>query len=112
MAPVLHHYDPTLPSIVEPDTSYFAIGAVLFQKEYRVQPGTFYSKTMTATELNYDIHHKAMLAIVSAFQEWRSTWKEQSILFWCSLTTRTWSTLLQLKYITPPGKMGLGICWI
>jgi hypothetical protein len=26
---------------------------------------------MTATELNYDIHDKEMLAIVSLFKEWR-----------------------------------------
>jgi hypothetical protein len=71
MAPVLHHYDPTLPIIVEMDASDFAIGAVLSQKEDRVQPVAFYSRKMTATELNYDIHDKEMLAIVSAFKEWR-----------------------------------------
>jgi hypothetical protein len=26
---------------------------------------------MTATELNYDIHDREMLAIVSSFKEWR-----------------------------------------
>jgi hypothetical protein len=26
---------------------------------------------MTATDLNYDIHNKEILAIVSAFKEWR-----------------------------------------
>jgi hypothetical protein len=37
---------------------------------------------MTATELNYDIHDKEMLAIVSAFNEWRRYLEgaEQSIL--------------------------------
>ena len=70
-APVLRHYDPTLPIIVETDASDFAIGAVLLQKEDRVQPVAFYSRKMTATELNYDIHDKEMLAIVSAFKEWR-----------------------------------------
>jgi hypothetical protein len=71
MAPVLDHYDPTLPIIVETDTSTFAIGAVLSQKEDRVQPVAFYSRKITATELNYDIPDKAMLAIVSGFKEWR-----------------------------------------
>jgi hypothetical protein len=89
MAPVLWHYDLTLPIIVETDTSYFQIRAVPSQKEYRVQPVAFYSRKMTATELNYNIHNKEMLAIVSVFKEWEDTWRVQSILFWYSLTTRT-----------------------
>jgi hypothetical protein len=71
MAPVLCHYDPTLPIIVEMDASHFAIGVVLSQKEARVQPVAFYSRKMTASELTYDIYDKEMLAIVSVFKEWR-----------------------------------------
>jgi hypothetical protein len=67
MAPVLRHYNPILPIIVETDVSDFAIGVVLSPKEDSVQPVAFYSKKMNATELNYDIHNKEMLAIVSAF---------------------------------------------
>jgi hypothetical protein len=69
MAPVLGHYDLTLPIIVETDAPDFAIGAVLSQKEDRVEPVAFYSRKMSAIELNYDIHDKEMLAIVSAFKE-------------------------------------------
>jgi hypothetical protein len=71
MAPVLCHYNLVLPIIVETDASHFAIGVVLLQKEDRVQPVAFYSRKMTPTELNYNIHDKEMLAIVSAFKEWR-----------------------------------------
>jgi hypothetical protein len=53
------------------DASDFVIGVVLSQKEDRVQPVAFYSKKMTATEFNYDIHNEVMLAIVSSFKEWR-----------------------------------------
>jgi hypothetical protein len=70
-APVLWHYDPTLPIIVQRNTSDLAIGAVLLQKEDRVQPVAIYSKKMIATELNYDIQNKEILAIVSAFKEQR-----------------------------------------
>jgi hypothetical protein len=35
--PVLRHYNPTLLIIIEMDASDFAIGAVLLQKEDRVQ---------------------------------------------------------------------------
>jgi hypothetical protein len=68
---VLWHYNPILPIIVETNVSDFAIGAVLSQKEDRVHPVAFYSRKITATELNYDVHDKAMLAIISSFKEWR-----------------------------------------
>jgi hypothetical protein len=70
-APVLQHYDPLLPIIVEIDASDFAIGDVLSQKEYRVQPIAFYSRKMIATELNYNIYDEEILAIGSSFKEWR-----------------------------------------
>jgi hypothetical protein len=58
MVIVLWHYDPILPIIVETDASDFAIGAVLSQKEDRVQPVALYSRKMTPTELNYDIYNQ------------------------------------------------------
>jgi hypothetical protein len=67
--PVLWPYDLTLPIIVDTAASDFALGAVLSQKEDRGQPVAFYSRKITATELNYDIHNKKMLAIISSFQE-------------------------------------------
>jgi hypothetical protein len=70
-APVLWHFDLILSIIVETDTSDFAIGAVRSQKKDMVQPVAFYSRKMTATELNYDIYDKEILAIVSSFKEWR-----------------------------------------
>jgi len=33
MAPILSHYDPTRPVIIETDASDFAIGAVLSQRD-------------------------------------------------------------------------------
>jgi hypothetical protein len=71
MVPVLWHYNPTLLIIVEMDASDFAMRAVLSQKEDRVQPVAFYARKMIAGELNYDIHDKEMLVIVSSFKEWR-----------------------------------------
>jgi hypothetical protein len=40
-APVLWHYNLTLPNIVEMDTSDFAIRVILVQKDNRVQPVAF-----------------------------------------------------------------------
>src|ERR1700712_2354959 len=71
-APILRHFDPVLPTIVECDASDFAIGAVLSQKtEVRLHPITFHSRKLNKHEINYDIHDKEMLAIVSAFKTWR-----------------------------------------
>jgi hypothetical protein len=64
-------HNPTLSLIVELDASDFAIGAVLLQKEDRVQLVAFYSSKIMAKELKYDIHDKEMLAIVSSFKESR-----------------------------------------
>jgi hypothetical protein len=71
-APVLQHYDPRLPILVDTDTSDFAIGPVLSPKEHRVPSVAFYSRKMTATELKYDIYDKEMLAIMSSCKEWRN----------------------------------------
>jgi hypothetical protein len=65
----LFYYDPILQVIVETDITDVAIGAILFQKEERVQPVAIYSRNIIATELNYVIYDKEMLAIVSTFQE-------------------------------------------
>jgi reverse transcriptase-like protein len=35
-------------------------------------PVAYYSKTISAPELNYEIHDKEMLAIVRALEEWRA----------------------------------------
>lgn len=71
-APILRHYDPSLQCIVETDASDFAIGGVLSQEfEKRLHPVAFHSRKMDKAEINYEIHDKEMLAIVSCFKEWR-----------------------------------------
>jgi hypothetical protein len=71
-APVLRYYDPTLPIIVQIDTSESAIEAILSQKNDWVHPVAVYSRNMTATELNNDIQDKEMLASISVFKEWKT----------------------------------------
>ena len=72
-APVLAHFDPTRPVILETDASDFAIGAVLSQRneENRLHPIAFHSRKFQPAEINYDVHDKELLAIVDAFKHWR-----------------------------------------
>ena len=72
-APVLVHYVPDWPLLVETNASDYAIAAILSQWEPdgEVHPIAFFSWTLQAAELNYDVHDKELLAIFSAFKAWR-----------------------------------------
>jgi len=71
-APILAHFDPIRPVILETDASDFAIGAVLSQRDddNRLHPVAFHSRKFQTAEINYDIHDKELLAIVDAFEHW------------------------------------------
>lgn len=70
-APVLTHWDPTLPTFLETDCSGFALGGALLQEKNGVRrPVGFFSQKLNAAEINYDIHDKEMLAIVSCMKHW------------------------------------------
>jgi hypothetical protein len=58
---------------METDISDYAIEAYFIQigKDGKLHPVTFYSKKISLAEMNYDIHDKNFLAVVTAFQEWR-----------------------------------------
>ena len=72
-APILRHFDPELPCIIECDASDYCYGGVLSQKDAsgELRPVAFYSKKMTPPQLNYPIYDKELLAIVECFAEWR-----------------------------------------
>lgn len=72
-APILEHFDPEKPCIVETDASDFAIAGVLSQKgeDGKLHPVAFHSRRMTPPEMNYEIHDKELLAIVDCFARWR-----------------------------------------
>ena len=58
--------------LVETDTSDYAIARILSIRcrDEELWPVVFFSRTMTAPELNYDIHDKELLAIHMSFQAW------------------------------------------
>src|SRR5277367_5336065 len=69
-APLLVHFDPDRPSRMETDASDGVIAGVLSQQQLNGEwhPVAYYSKTMIDAKLNYPIHDKEMLAIVSSFR--------------------------------------------
>ncbi|MBW0544522.1 hypothetical protein O181_084237 [Austropuccinia psidii MF-1] len=71
IAPILSHFDPSLPTIVETDASDYAFGAVLSQISYLGKhPIAFDSPKLLPAELNYEIHDKEVLGIVWALKHW------------------------------------------
>jgi len=72
-APILAHFNPQKPVIIETDASDFALGAVLSQRnnEGWLHPVAFHSRKFQPAEINYEIHDKELMAIVDAFKHWR-----------------------------------------
>ena len=72
-APVLSHWVPNCPIIVETDASDYALAAILsIQLENgEIHPVAFHSRSFNSTELNYDVHDKELFAIFEAFRTWR-----------------------------------------
>ena len=74
-APVLTHFDPANPIVIETDGSDYAIAAILSQitpSDNDLHPVAFHSRTMVPAELKYEIYDKELLAIHKAFKHWRS----------------------------------------
>ena len=70
-APILAIFDPEQPIVIKTDVSDYAIGACIMQigKDRKLHPVAFYSKTMFPAKMNYDIHDKKLLAVITAFQK-------------------------------------------
>jgi hypothetical protein len=68
-APILMHWMPNGPLIVETDALDYTIAGILsiVCLDSEVHPVAFYSRTLTPPELNYNAHDKELLAIHEAF---------------------------------------------
>ena len=67
--PILMHWTPDQPLVVETDTSDYALVAILsiYNPDGKLHPIAFHSQTFSGTELNYNTHDKELLAIYEAF---------------------------------------------
>src|SRR5467141_1786184 len=75
MAPILAHFNPDNPIVVETDASNYEIAAIISQispDDGDIHPIVFYSHIMQPAELNYEIYDKELLAIFEAFRQWRN----------------------------------------
>ncbi|MBW0488182.1 hypothetical protein O181_027897 [Austropuccinia psidii MF-1] len=64
-SPILPHFNPSLPTIVETDASDHYLGSILSQvDEAGKHPIAFDSCKLLPAELNYEIHDKELLGIV------------------------------------------------
>ena len=72
-APVLVHFDPNKPIMVETDASNYVCSGILSQQQDdgTWRPVAYRSKTMSKAQCKYDIHVKELLAIMQALREWR-----------------------------------------
>jgi len=72
IAPILGHWDPESPMILETDASDRALAAILSTRSNgEVRPIAFHSRAFSAAEINYNVHNKELLAIVEAFKKWQ-----------------------------------------
>ncbi|CAI7804709.1 unnamed protein product [Closterium sp. NIES-54] len=70
--PVLILPNPEKDYVIEADASDQAVGAVLMQDQGKgLQPIAYLSKKLHGAELNYPIHDKEALAIITTFKTWR-----------------------------------------
>ncbi|MBW0493028.1 hypothetical protein O181_032743 [Austropuccinia psidii MF-1] len=71
--PILSHFNPSLPIIVDTDASDYALGAVLSQvNDSGKHPIAFDTHKLLPAELNYKTHDKELLGIGLALKRWRA----------------------------------------
>ncbi|MBW0466326.1 hypothetical protein O181_006041 [Austropuccinia psidii MF-1] len=73
ISPILSHFNPSLPAIVETDASYYALGSVLSEvSDSGKHPIALDSHKLLPKELNYEIHFKELLDVFCPLKCWRA----------------------------------------
>jgi len=108
-APVLVSPQESDPFRIEADSLDFTTGAVLSQQlmtDGKWHPVTFYSKSLSSVEWNYEIHDKEMLAIIHVLEEWRH------FLEGATHPVEIWTDHKNLKYFMIAKKLNRHqACW-
>jgi len=86
-APILQHFDPARPIILQTDASGLAIAGILDQYDVFgvLRPVNFYSRKCSPAEENYDTYDRELLAILEALnQRWHSfEGANYKVSIWC-----------------------------
>ncbi|MBW0547446.1 hypothetical protein O181_087161 [Austropuccinia psidii MF-1] len=102
-APILSHFNPSLPTIVETDASDYALGAILSQvNDSGKHPIEFDSRNLFPAELNYEIHDKELLGTVWALKRWRAFLVSLSNIFEVFKDHSSLQYFISSKVLTPP----------
>ncbi|MBW0574035.1 hypothetical protein O181_113750, partial [Austropuccinia psidii MF-1] len=73
IAPILSHFNPSLPAIVETDACNYSLDAVLSQvNDSGKHPIAFDSHKLLPAEMNYENYDKELLGIVWVLRFWRA----------------------------------------
>jgi len=72
-APILAHFDLDRKYVVETDASDYVSAGLLSQYDdsAALHPVAYFFKKHSPAECNYEIYDKELIAIISAFEEWR-----------------------------------------
>jgi len=72
-APILQHFDPAKPTILQTDASGFAIARIPNQYDSFgiLRPVNFHSRKCTPAKQNYDTYNRELLPIVETMRQWR-----------------------------------------
>jgi len=86
---------------VEADASDYATGGVLSMKckDGKWRPVAFIFKLLNATEWNYEIHNKEMLAVIRCLEVWRYYLKGEKLEF------EIWTDHKNLQYFMASQKL-------
>ena len=126
-APILAHWIPDAPQIIETDASDYSIAAIhsIRTPDGELHPIAFHSRTLGPAECNYDTHNKELLAIFEAFKIWHHHLEgsaspidvftdHKNLEYFSTSKTLTWQQVQWFKYLSAfnlslhfhPGKLG------
>ena len=83
-APLLVTYDPEKPTVIEADSSGWALGGAFMQRgdDELLRPVAYHSRKLQPAEVNYPIHDKEMLAIYDCIRAWSCMLRGRTFEVW------------------------------
>ncbi|KAK1793770.1 hypothetical protein P4O66_001506 [Electrophorus voltai] len=108
MAPILRHPAPTVPFIVEADTSNIGVRAALSQRCQgdKLHPMAYFSKKLSPMEQNYGIGEYKLLTIKLALEEWRHSLEDSNNPFLVITDHRNLEYMHAARQLNPRQ-----VCW-